>query len=72
MTLVMYVVVTALVTTVLFLGIRYFVRAYVRYRDSRIITCRIDLCIGPARHPAAKLRPLAAPTKLRARMPGPA
>ena len=39
MTLVMYVVITALVTTVLFLGIRYFVRAYVRYRDSRIIIC---------------------------------
>ena len=39
MTLVMYVVVTALVTTGLFLGIRYFVRAYLRYRDSRIIIC---------------------------------
>lgn len=39
MTLVMYVVVTALVATGLFLGIRYFVRAYVRHRDSRLITC---------------------------------
>ena len=39
MTLVMYVVVTALVTTGLFFGIRYFVRAYLRYRDSRIIIC---------------------------------
>lgn len=39
MTLVMYVVVTALVATGLFLGIRYFVRAYLRYSDSRIIIC---------------------------------
>src|ERR1700730_1975153 len=39
MTLVVYVVVTALVATGLFFGIRYFVRAYVRYRDSRLIIC---------------------------------
>lgn len=39
MTLVVYVVVTTLVATSLFLGIRYFVRAYLRYRDSRLITC---------------------------------
>lgn len=39
MMLVVYVVVAALVTTGLFLGIRYFVRAYLRYRDSRIIIC---------------------------------
>ncbi len=39
MTLVMYVVVTAVVATVLFFGIRYFVWAYVRHRDSRIIVC---------------------------------
>jgi hypothetical protein len=39
MTLVMYVVVTALAATGLFLGIFYFVRAYLRYRDSRIIIC---------------------------------
>lgn len=39
MTLVMYVVVTALVATGLFFGIRYFVRAYIRYRDSRMIIC---------------------------------
>jgi hypothetical protein len=39
MTLLMYVVVTALVATALFFGIRYFVSAYLRYRDSRIITC---------------------------------
>ncbi|HJT27668.1 MAG TPA: hypothetical protein VJ784_09695 [Pyrinomonadaceae bacterium] len=39
MTLFMYVVITILVTTGLFLGIRYFVRAYLRYRDSRIIIC---------------------------------
>lgn len=39
MTLVMYVVVTALVAAVLFFGVRYFVRAYIRYRDSRLITC---------------------------------
>lgn len=38
MTLVMYVVVTALVAG-LFFGIRFFVWAYVRYRDSRIIIC---------------------------------
>jgi hypothetical protein len=35
----MYVVVTALVATGLFFGIRYFVRAYIRYRDSRMIIC---------------------------------
>jgi hypothetical protein len=39
MTLVVYVVVTALVATSLFFGIRYFVRAYIRYRDSRLIIC---------------------------------
>lgn len=39
MTLVVYVVLTILVTTSLFLGIRYFVRAYYRYRDSRLIIC---------------------------------
>jgi hypothetical protein len=39
MTLVMYVVVIASLATGLFFGIRYFVRAYLRYRDSRIITC---------------------------------
>lgn len=39
MTIVVYVVVAALVATSLFLGIRYFVRAYVRYRDSRLIIC---------------------------------
>ena len=39
MTLVVYVVVTALVATGLFFGIRYFVRAYIRYRDSRLIIC---------------------------------
>ncbi len=39
MTLVMYVVVTALVATGLLFGIRYFVRAYIRYRDSRMIIC---------------------------------
>ncbi len=39
MTLVVYVVVTVLVATGLFFGIRYFVRAYVRYRDSRLIIC---------------------------------
>jgi len=39
MTLVVYVVVTVLVAAGLFFGIRYFVRAYVRYRDSRLIIC---------------------------------
>jgi hypothetical protein len=39
MTLVLYVVVTALVATGLLFGIRYFVRAYIRYRDSRLIIC---------------------------------
>lgn len=39
MTLVVYVVVTLLVMTGLFFGIRYFVRAYYRYRDSRLIIC---------------------------------
>jgi hypothetical protein len=39
MTLVMYVVAAAMVTTGLFLGIDYFVRAYICYRDSRLITC---------------------------------
>jgi len=39
MTLVVYVVVTLLLATSLFLGIRYFVRAYIRYRDSRLIIC---------------------------------
>jgi hypothetical protein len=39
MTLVVYVVVTGFVTTGLFFGIRYFVRAYIRYRDSRLIIC---------------------------------
>jgi hypothetical protein len=39
MTLVVYVVVTALVATSLFFGIRYFVCAYIRYRDSRLIIC---------------------------------
>lgn len=39
MTLVVYAVVTALVATGLFLGVRYFVRAYFRYRDSRLIIC---------------------------------
>lgn len=39
MTLVVYVVVTLLLATGLFLGIRYFVRAYIRYRDSRLIIC---------------------------------
>jgi len=39
MTLVMYVVVIAMVATSLFFGIRYFVRAYIRYRDSRLIIC---------------------------------
>jgi hypothetical protein len=38
MTLVMYVVAT-LVAIGLFFGIRYFVRAYIRYRDSRMIIC---------------------------------
>ncbi len=46
MTLVVYVVVAALAATGLFFGVRYFVRAYVRYRDSRLITC-------PANHEAA-------------------
>ena len=39
MTLVVYTVVTALVATGLFFGIRYFVRSYIRYRDSRFIIC---------------------------------
>jgi len=39
MTLVVYVAVTILVVASLFLGIRYFVRAYVRFRDSRLIIC---------------------------------
>src|SRR6266498_3808876 len=39
MTLVMYVAVIALMATGLFFGIRYFVRAYIRYRDSRLIIC---------------------------------
>ena len=39
MTLVMYVVVTAVVAASLFLGVRYFVRAYVRHRESRLIIC---------------------------------
>ena len=39
MTLVMYVIAIALVAVSLFLLVRFFVRAYIRYRDSRIITC---------------------------------
>jgi hypothetical protein len=39
MTLVVYVVVSAVVATSLFFGIRYFVRAYIRYRGSRLIVC---------------------------------
>ena len=39
MTLVMYVIAIALVAISLFLVVRFFVRAYIRYRDSRIITC---------------------------------
>lgn len=39
MTLAEYVIVTGLVATGLFLGVRYFVRAYARYRDSRSIIC---------------------------------
>ncbi|HLO00020.1 MAG TPA: hypothetical protein VK208_16290 [Pyrinomonadaceae bacterium] len=39
MTQVIYVVAIALLATILFFGIRYFVRQYVRYRDSRVITC---------------------------------
>ena len=34
-----YLIVAALVLAALFFGIRYFVRAYYRYRDSRIIIC---------------------------------
>ena len=34
-----YLIVIALVLMALFLGIRYFARAYYRYRDSRIIIC---------------------------------
>jgi len=39
MALVMYAVVTLLVATILFFGVRFFVRAYIRYRDSRLIIC---------------------------------
>ena len=39
MTSVLYLLVTLLVATGLFFGIRYFVRAYYRYRDSKIIKC---------------------------------
>lgn len=39
MTLVAYTVVTAVLATGLFFGVRYFVRAYLRYRDSRFIIC---------------------------------
>jgi len=39
MTLVVYVVVTLVVTASLFLGVRYFVRAHARYRTSRLIIC---------------------------------
>lgn len=39
MMFVVYVVAAALVAAGLFLAIRYFVRAYIRYRDSRIIIC---------------------------------
>ena len=39
MTLIVYVVVTGLGATGLFFGIRYLVRAYIRYRDSRLIIC---------------------------------
>jgi hypothetical protein len=39
MTPVVFAVVTALVAPGLFFGIRYFVRAYIRYRDSRLIIC---------------------------------
>jgi len=53
MTLVMYVVVTALVTTGLFLGIRYFVRAYLRYRDSRTTGRRLHPEVGAAARPGS-------------------
>ncbi len=39
MTTVVYLIATLLVGTGLFFGIRYFVRAYFRYKDSKIITC---------------------------------
>jgi hypothetical protein len=39
MTSVPYLIVTLLVATGLFFGIRHFVRAYFRYKDSKIITC---------------------------------
>jgi hypothetical protein len=39
MTSVIYVIVAVMVMTVLFFGIRHFVRAYFRYRVSRIIIC---------------------------------
>jgi len=39
MTLVVYAVVTVLVAISLYFGIRYFVRAYIRYLDSRIVIC---------------------------------
>jgi hypothetical protein len=39
MTVVVYLVVAALVATSLLAGIGYLVRAYVRYRDSRLIIC---------------------------------
>jgi hypothetical protein len=66
MTLVVYVVVTALVATSLFFGIRYFVRAYIRYRDSRLIICPdtgakpsmterpAGLCIGGVIRPSSE------------------
>jgi hypothetical protein len=39
MMFVIYVVAAALMATGLFFAIRYFVRSYIRYRDSRFITC---------------------------------
>lgn len=39
MALVMYVIATALVAVSLFLVVRFFVRGYIRYRHSQIITC---------------------------------
>jgi hypothetical protein len=39
MMFVIYVVTAALMATGLFFAIRYFVRSYIRYRDSRLIIC---------------------------------
>ena len=39
MTNVVYVIAALAVMTGLFFGVRYFIRAYCRYRDSRIIIC---------------------------------